>query len=353
VRRIAAALLIIAAWPALALQVADIPTPRPSGWVTDRAGLLSADTVAALNALGDQVHGHNNAELAIVTVRSTAGREHRDFATALFNHWGIGDRARDNGVLIFVAIDDRAAELILGDGLDGPEMVEAAERIMQDEMVARFRAGDPEGAIFAGAQAAALEILGVAGVAAPAPLAAVTSTDATTADAAAAIPGWAPAAGGGLASLGLLWFGGRRDLRSRARRCPTCSAPMLRLEEQADDAHLSAAEQKEEQLKSVDYDVWACSGCGNVVKARYGAFFTRFARCPSCKAVTKASTETTLVSATYDHGGRVRVDERCEACGWRQTSEKATPRRTRSSSSSSSSGFSGGRSSGRGSSGRW
>ena len=80
--------------------------------------------------------------------------------------------------------------------------------------------------------------------------------------------------------------------------------------------------------------------------------FTRYARCPKCNAVTKNSAETTLVAATYDMGGRVRVDEKCEFCGYENSFERSTPKRTRSSSSSSS-GFSGGSSSGRGSSGRW
>ena len=51
---------------------------------------------------------------------------------------------------------------------------------------------------------------------------------------------------------------------------------MQRLEETADDAHLQPAQQLEEKLGSVDYDVWACSACSFVDTKRYGAWFTRY-----------------------------------------------------------------------------
>jgi uncharacterized protein len=91
-----------------------------------------------------------------------------------------------------------------------------------------------------------------------------------------------------------------------------------------------------------------------VLKLRYGTWFTSYARCPRCSAVTKSSTQTTLVAATYDHGGQVRVDEACAACEYRNSFVRSTPRKTRPSSSNRSSfgGSSGGRSGGGRSSGR-
>ena len=125
---------------------------------------------------------------------------------------------------------------------------------------------------------------------------------------------------------------------------------MQRLEESADDAHLQPAQRLEESLGSVDYDVWACSACTFVDTKRYGAWFTRYARCRQCQTVALEREQTTLVAATYSHGGRVRVDERCQHCGHHHTYERTTPRKTKPRSGS---GFSGGSSSGRGASGRW
>lgn len=359
--KVVALLLIAWTWPSWALDVRSIPSPRPAGWVTDLAGLLSPEAKVQLDALGNAVHASNGAELAIVTVRSTGGEDAHAFALRLFNHWGIGNQKKNNGVLIFVAIDDRAAELMLGDGVDSDEMVDVSEGIMQREMVPRFREGDAEAAIVAGALAASSDILGVKDLSA-APVTKLSqrirrpalepSTDSSYSYF-GGVENWAPKAAGGAGGLGALWVGFRRWRRYRARQCPQCSAQMTRLDESTDDRHLSGSEKKEEQLGSVDYDIWACTACSTVSKQRYGAFFTRYARCPKCDAVTKTSNSTTLVAANYDRGGRVRVDERCEACSYSHSYERATAKLTRSSSSSGRSGFSGGSSSGRGSSGRW
>ena len=348
-----------------AIDVASIPTPRPDGWVADTAGLLDEAAVARINAIGDAVHARDGAEIAVVTVPTTGGADARRFATDLFNHWQIGHAERDNGVLVFVAIEDRAAELILGDGIDDDAQVAIADVIMQGVMVPRFREGDPAGALVAGTETVAMRLFGLD----PGTLATLAPGSSATPVAAAEPPREdlasslsalasdpeAQAIGlgvGGTGLLGGLVLGVRRYLRFRPRRCDRCGGQMTRLDETGDDAHLGPAELKEEQLRSVDYDLWACSACRHVEKLRYGAWFTSYAKCPQCRAVTKSSAETTLVAATYDHGGRVRVDEECQFCGYRNSFERATPKKTRSSSSSSS-GFGGGSSSGRGSSGRW
>lgn len=126
---------------------------------------------------------------------------------------------------------------------------------------------------------------------------------------------------------------------------------MARLEETADDTHLTSGEKVEERVGSVDYDIWACQ-CGQTLKLRYGAFFTGYAKCKGCQAKTLQVTTTTLVSATTSSEGRARVDERCAHCSYTHSYERSIPRvQQRSSSSSSSS--SRGSSSGRGSSGSW
>jgi uncharacterized protein len=340
-----------------AIPVEQVPLPE-DGVVSDQAQLLDAAAEARINEISAAAEARDGSELAVVTIASTDGADARAFATQLFNRWGIGDRERDNGVLVFVAIDDRAAELILGDGVDDDAQVAIADAIMQREMVPRFRGGDAQGAILAGAEAVAVRLLGAAPSPAgessdaaswaPAPAPAESSSYGPLDDPDVRNVGLGVAGAGGLGGLA---FGVRRWLRRRPRRCDRCGSGMVRLDEARDDAHLSPAELKEESIESVDYDVWACQGCSGVTKLRYGAWFTRYAKCPKCGAKTKSDTTTTLVEATYSSGGRVRIDEHCEFCGYRHSYERTTPKKTRSSSSSSS--FGGGSSSGRGSSGRW
>jgi uncharacterized protein len=126
---------------------------------------------------------------------------------------------------------------------------------------------------------------------------------------------------------------------------------MVRLDESADDAHLSPAERVEESVGSVDYDLWVCNDCGTHRKIGWRTLFTRFGRCRRCAARTQRSETVTLEYATEYHSGLARVTETCFHCHHVHTFTRVIPRLSRSDSSSSSSG--GGSSSGRGSSGSW
>jgi uncharacterized protein len=107
----------------------------------------------------------------------------------------------------------------------------------------------------------------------------------------------------------------------------------------------------------VDYDVWWCRECCDAQVEPYNAWTTTYFTCPGCDYKTKSESTTTLVAATYDHEGTVRVTVDCKHCGYHDSFTRSTPKlvqsESSSSSSSSSSSFSGGSSSGGGSSGSW
>jgi uncharacterized protein len=360
-----------------ALDPASIPTPRPAGWVVDQAAMLSSAQIAEINRLGDAVHAREGAEMAVVVVSTIGGGDHRAWATRLFNRWEIGDRVRNNGVLIFVAVGDRAAEIVLGDGLDSSEGIARSDRVMREEMLPRFRAGDPAAAVLAGARACAREFFATsaelsAPAAAPDPekLAVEAPTQpAPQPQSGAPRPqqpavarsrsrGWGtPAVAlGGAGVLVLGGIGAAIAVRaSRPRRCGRCSMTMQKLDEVADDQHLTQGERLEEKLGSVDYSIWMCPGCSAIEKVRSGRWFTRYSRCPGCGQVTGTEVSSTLQHATEWSQGLVQIREHCEHCGRTHTFQRSTPRVRRSSSSGgrSSSGFGGGRSSGGGSSGKW
>ena len=353
--------LVLAAGAAGAVTIEQIPTPRPSSWTVDLTGTLPADTVAELNRLGNDVKSRTGAELAVVIVDTTDGAEHRDFATRLFNRWGIGERGKDNGLRDFAALDDRAAEIILGSGIDSDGNVRESEAIMQGVMVPRFRQGDPAGAVLQGTQACVRRILDAWPLAeSPAP-----ETDwapqPVVAQPAVSVPGSSPSPRHGLdvwlaLLLGALGLGGAGTaiaLAMRPRKCRSCQTQMMLMDDAADDAHLDLAEQVEERVGSVNHQVWVCQSCGQTEKLRRPRWFSGYSACPQCRAKTVKSTSTTVQAATYTSGGLIRVDQACANCTYMNTYTRSTPRRQRSSSSRSGSGFGGGRSSGRGASGRW
>ena len=382
------------------LHAVEPVDPRPASQVADPDRRLSSSERAAIDGVAREARAADRGELLVVVVGTSGGRALRTWGTELFNRWRIGDRGRNDGVLIISALDDRRCELVLGDGIDDPERVAASQRIFDEVMKPRFKAQDPGGALLAGAQEASRTILtGVPeleaeapaverppGLPAPgAPVAIDPGPDYPSAasnppqrtasrppsDAGAGFlpPGWMPPvwmppgwmlAGGGLAGggLGIWWL--RRWIRLRGRNCRSCGTPQERLGESADDAHLDSGELAEEAVGSVDHDVWSCPSCGRIDKAGWSNWFSGYGRCPACSARTRRETSTTLVQATEYSGGRVRVDGRCTHCGHADSRTRSTPRlaRNRSSSLGSSFGSSrgsggGGTSSGRGGGGSW
>ncbi|RLS51077.1 MAG: hypothetical protein DWH87_00850 [Planctomycetota bacterium] len=396
---------------------------RPQARVIDETGTLSAADSAEIERLARSIQETTKADMMVVVIPTTAGESHRRFATDLFNRWQLGDAARNDGLLLFVALADRKSEIILGDGLDSPGQRSASQRIMDQVMVPHFRAGRPGRAILDGATRAVTDIVGVSAEqpaaadippvpastsaslvekrpepilqplvepSSPATPTPVPTEDVLRPEPIAPAQPWIPPTRfqrapettsdpvgmmillGGGAAAGAGGIAAFRSLyRYRRRGCPHCGTAMILLAEGEDDTRLERGERLEEHLGSVDYDVWTCPVCPGVEKVRWGALFTRYAKCPRCRSVTKSQTISRLRAPTQVSEGLERIDERCLHCGWEKTSERTIPRLpepTNSSvdwsSGSSSGGFSsssggfsssssGGHSSGGGASGSW
>ena len=368
-----------------AMEVRDVPRPADGEWVVDTTGTLSTDARREVNAIGDRVRVSANApELVVVLIGSTNGWPHQQFATELFNRWGIGSTDYDNGALLFVALEDRRVEIILGEGIDANRQVRIARNIVAQQRPF-FRRGDVNGAVLLGANGIADQILEVRFLSPDDVVKGRARRPGGHVDLAAdrqrnggssvvfqpvaprrtRIPAVAIlAAFVGVVALAI--FGYRKHSRYRARQCVQCGFDMVLLGEEEDDYELTYEEQLEESLGSVDYDVWACRECNEALKLRYGALFTKYSICPVCDRRTKSRAETTVRAASYSSGGLVRVDETCVNCDYANSHTYVTPRleRPRSSRRAGSFGsggsfggggrsFGGGRSSGRGAGGSW
>lgn len=114
------AILFLIQPASLAQSVNDWQSPaKQSGvWISDRAEIIPAQTEGDLNRRIDLLRRRSSAELAIATTPTLeTGQSVREFALNLFNVWGIGDRHKNNGVLLFVSKADRRIEIITGKGL--------------------------------------------------------------------------------------------------------------------------------------------------------------------------------------------------------------------------------------------
>jgi uncharacterized protein len=138
------ALLLFASCTVFA-QATQIPA-KPAGYVNDYAGVLSASTVSQLTALCTEINNKANAQIFVVTIKSTGDTPIEDYSIALATKWGVGPKASSSGVLILYAIDDRKSRVEVGYGLEGILNDGKVGTIMR-EAVPNMRAGDYSGAI--------------------------------------------------------------------------------------------------------------------------------------------------------------------------------------------------------------
>jgi len=176
---------------------------------------------------------------------------------------------------------------------------------------------------------------------------------------------WIPAgvATAGCSAAGMYFLAHYR--RHRRRSCPSCRIDLVRLGEEVEDDHLTAGQQTEERLGSLDYDVWTCPTCPHVTKLRYKKFFSSFATCPGCGYHTRSKTLERVQEPTSTQSGLETITESCQHCGKTDTSTRVIPQHASTDdafwsgssfgggSSFGSSDSGGGSSSGGGASGSW
>lgn len=126
----------------LAVAAAGAAFPAPRGNVSDFAGVLDAATAAELSRVLRETEARTSAEIAVVTVASLDGMSLEEYAVKLFAEWGIGKKARDNGVLVLIAPGQRRMRIEVGYGLE-PILPDAlAGRIIREEFLPAFRDND-------------------------------------------------------------------------------------------------------------------------------------------------------------------------------------------------------------------
>lgn len=152
--------------PAWAVDAGDgrAVIPAATGHVTDTADLMPDDDQARLEAFLVQVKERTGAEIAVLTVPDCAPEDPDTYKTRVFTAWRIGDRERDDGLLLLVAVAERALEFETGYGLEGTLPDGWQARMLRETAVPRFRADDPSGGITAAILASAGRIAREKGV---------------------------------------------------------------------------------------------------------------------------------------------------------------------------------------------
>ena len=134
--------------------------PPLTGRVVDRADLLTPETERALEALLAEHEAATGNQVAVLTIPSLDGEDLEAYSLRVARAWELGTSAFDNGVLILIAYRDRKIRIEVGYGLEGALPDVTAARIIRREMTPRFRAGDFDAGVLAGARAVAGAIEG-------------------------------------------------------------------------------------------------------------------------------------------------------------------------------------------------
>lgn len=124
----------------VAFAAPQVPaTPTSSFYVQDFAQVLTEQTKASINALGEQLHSQTKAQIVVVTIKNLEGNALEDYSLELFRKWQIGDRKINNGVLLLVAVDDRKSRIEVGYGLEGALPDGLTGRVQDDYMLPYFK----------------------------------------------------------------------------------------------------------------------------------------------------------------------------------------------------------------------
>jgi uncharacterized protein len=147
-------------WLTLSHALAAPSFPALSGRVVDEAGILSDDTKQTLSGMlaGDQLQGEGR-QVVVVTLSSLQGYTIEDYGYQLGRAWGIGQKGKDNGILVIVAPHEHKSRIEVGYGLEGA-LTDAQSRIILERyMLPAFRHNDYDAGVTAGTKAV-LETLG-------------------------------------------------------------------------------------------------------------------------------------------------------------------------------------------------
>lgn len=358
--------------------VTDVPNPRHEGsynWVSNPDLILSTSTVREINVMLSQLEDSLSIEVAVVALSSIGEDVPRQFAHELFEYWGIRKKADNNGLLIFLVLDQREVTFETGYGLEGVLSDVLCYRIQQKAMVPRFATNDFNGGMIRGVQAVVQELYGGdykpdsdwekeensssfwTYLIANTPLAyhillIVLFILLNIVVCAVMIGGSYPKDKSALSALDILshrepytnfirtlllflivpfwpgliwgWFVYRFRLRKRlirqSKTCDSCKAMALHLlPDELSTSFLSASEQMENQLKSAIHHIYLCKDCGWVL--RYNATVnSKYSMCEKCHTIARKRVTPwrILRAATYSTPGLAVAEYLCQMCGDRE-----------------------------------
>ncbi len=116
-----------------------IDIPKLQARVTDLAGVLTAEQSASLEEKLRQFEVTDSTQIAVLIIPGLEGEPLEDFSERVATAWRLGQKGRDNGALLLIAMKERRVRIEVGYGLE-PTLTDIRSRhIIQDEILPAFK----------------------------------------------------------------------------------------------------------------------------------------------------------------------------------------------------------------------
>lgn len=132
--------LIVFLWATVFSTVAFcVDMPPLTGQVVDEAGILAKGQKESIEAV---LSRDTQNQVVLATLKSLRGMEIEEYANQLFNHWKLGDKDKNNGILIVIAPNEKQARIEVGYGLEHILTDAISSQIMRMDIIPYAQKGD-------------------------------------------------------------------------------------------------------------------------------------------------------------------------------------------------------------------
>lgn len=307
-------------------DVPNVQRQNENRYLSDPAHFIDASSTAHIDSTLQNLRKAMGVQAAVVVLPNMAGDMDVDtYATELFTLWGLGDKKKDNGLLVLVSVGDRKYAIRTGYGIEDVLPDAICGRIKRNIMQPAFKKGDYSGGLNAAVDkissvlcdpairdemlgdiaaqkredwmnvlslyigfcvivtllALAWLLLALCGVRGKTPYDKYQAT--RTLSKVSGACAWFTLGMTLLVYIPLRMI--MRGWRNGVHYCSNCGTKMEKLDEESDNEYLTPAQDAEERIKSVDYDVWLCPKCGTTDIYRFDED-SGYSECPYCHART-------------------------------------------------------------------
>lgn len=128
---------------------AEIKVPSQVGdiYVQDYANVLDSEDTQTLIQLGKKLDDTTSAQLAVLTIPSLEGNDIKEYANTAFRKYGLGNKEKNNGVLLLYAKKDRQIRIEVGYGLEGVVTDVRSGNILDQSAIPYLKKGEESLAI--------------------------------------------------------------------------------------------------------------------------------------------------------------------------------------------------------------